>query len=135
MPEVYVGAGSNADPARALRRAVAELERLFGALRSSRVYRSAAVGGPAADYLNLVIELSTERDVESVQAALREIELLAGRSRRDPAVCELDLDLLLYGASVDVDDPVLGDALPLIELALLATVGPAGGRRKDLHHE
>ena len=101
MPEVYVGAGSNADPARALRRAVAELERRFGALRSSRVYRSAAVGGPAADYLNLVIELSTERDVESVQAALREVELLAGRSRRDPAVCELDLDLLLYGASVD----------------------------------
>ena len=25
----------------------------------------------------------------------------AGRSRADPAVCELDLDLLLYGARVD----------------------------------
>jgi 2-amino-4-hydroxy-6-hydroxymethyldihydropteridine diphosphokinase len=101
MPKVYVGAGSNADPARALRRAVAELERRFGAIRSSRVYRSAAVGGPAADYLNLVMELATERDVDSVQAALREVELLAGRSRTDSAVCELDLDLLLYGARVD----------------------------------
>jgi len=101
MPEVYVGAGSNADPVRALRRAAAELERRFGALRTSRVYRSAAIGGPAADYLNLVMELSTERDIDSVQAALREVELLAGRSRTDPAVCELDLDVLLYGARVD----------------------------------
>ena len=32
---------------------------------------------------------------------LRAIETLAGRSRRDPAVVELDLDLLLYGSRVD----------------------------------
>jgi 2-amino-4-hydroxy-6-hydroxymethyldihydropteridine diphosphokinase len=110
MPDVFVGAGSNADPVRALRRAVAELERLFGALRCSRVYRSPAVGAPAAplgssrrgaDYLNLVLSLSTECDVDSVQEALRAIETLAGRSRAAPAVCELDLDLLLYGACVD----------------------------------
>jgi 2-amino-4-hydroxy-6-hydroxymethyldihydropteridine diphosphokinase len=101
MPDVFVGAGSNADPVRALRRAVAELERLFGALRCSRVYRSAAVGGPAADYLNLVLSLSTERGVDAVLDALRAIETAAGRSRADPAVCVLDLDLLLYGACVD----------------------------------
>ena len=51
--------------------------------------------------MNLVISLSTERDVDSVQAALRAIETEAGRSRVDPAVCELDLDLLLFGARVD----------------------------------
>jgi 2-amino-4-hydroxy-6-hydroxymethyldihydropteridine diphosphokinase len=110
MPDVFVGAGSNADPVRALRLAVAEIERLFGASRCSRVYRSAAVGGPAAplgsprraaDYLNVVLSLSTERDVDSVQATLRTIETIAGRSRADPAVCALDLDLLLYGACVD----------------------------------
>jgi 2-amino-4-hydroxy-6-hydroxymethyldihydropteridine diphosphokinase len=101
MPEVFVGAGSNADPVRALRAAVAELERQFGPVRRSRVYRSAAVGAPAADYLNLALSLATERDVDSVQAALRSIEALAGRSRVDPAVCALDLDLLLYGACVD----------------------------------
>jgi 2-amino-4-hydroxy-6-hydroxymethyldihydropteridine diphosphokinase len=101
MPEVFVGAGSNADPVRALRGAVTELERLFGALRCSRVYRSPAVGGPAPDYLNLVVALSTESDVDALQAALRATETLAGRSRADPAVCELDLDLLLYGACVD----------------------------------
>ena len=101
MPEVFVGAGSNEDPVRALRRAAAELERSFGALRCSRVYRSAAIGAPAPDYLNLVLSLSTEREVDSVREALRAIETLAGRSRTDPALCQLDLDLLLYGARVD----------------------------------
>jgi 2-amino-4-hydroxy-6-hydroxymethyldihydropteridine diphosphokinase len=101
MPEIFVGAGSNKGPVRALRRAAAELEQSFGALRCSRVYRSPAIGAPAPDYLNLVLALSTERDVGSVREALRAIEALAGRSRNDPAVCELDLDLLLYGARVD----------------------------------
>jgi 2-amino-4-hydroxy-6-hydroxymethyldihydropteridine diphosphokinase len=101
MPEVIVGAGSNADPVRALRVAAAELERRFGVLRCSRVYRSPADGAPAEDYLNLVLALSTERDVDAVRDALRAIEALAGRSRADPAVCALDLDLLLYGACVD----------------------------------
>jgi len=101
MPEIFVGAGSNEDPVRALRRAAAELERSFGALRCSRVYRSAAIGAPAPDYLNLVLSLSTEREVDSVREALRAIETLAGRNRTDPAVCQLDLDLLLYGARVD----------------------------------
>jgi 2-amino-4-hydroxy-6-hydroxymethyldihydropteridine diphosphokinase len=101
MPEVFVGAGSNADPARSLARAVAELERRFGTIHCSRVYRSAAVSAAAADYLNIVVSLSTEADADSLQQALRAIETLAGRTRKGPAVCELDLDLLLYGASVD----------------------------------
>ena len=51
--------------------------------------------------MNLVLSLSTQLDVDSVRDALRAIEALAGRSRVDPAVCELDLDLLLYGERVD----------------------------------
>jgi 2-amino-4-hydroxy-6-hydroxymethyldihydropteridine diphosphokinase len=101
MPEVFLGAGSNAEPERRLRFAVAELERRFGAVRCSRVYRSKAVGVPAADYSNLVVALSTDRGVDAVREELRAIETLAGRTRTDQAVCELDLDLLLYGARVD----------------------------------
>jgi 2-amino-4-hydroxy-6-hydroxymethyldihydropteridine diphosphokinase len=101
MPEIFVGAGSNAAPRRSLETAVAELERQFGALRLSSVYRSAAQGVAAADYLNLVVRLTTDCDVDSLLDALRAIETLAGRSRRDPAVVELDLDLLLYGGRVD----------------------------------
>ena len=47
--EVYVGLGSNHDPERQLRAAVAALERSFGALRRSSVYRSAAAGAPSKD--------------------------------------------------------------------------------------
>ena len=136
MPEVFVGAGSNADPERALRRAVAELEQRFGAVRCSRVHRSAAVGARAPDYLNLVVALSTERDVDFVHGELRAIETLAGRTRANPAVCELDLDLLLYGARVDarrrLPRPGLFQApfilVPLAELAP-ELVHPVTGQR------
>jgi 2-amino-4-hydroxy-6-hydroxymethyldihydropteridine diphosphokinase len=101
MPEVFVGAGSNADPVRALRTAVAELARRFGQIRCSSVYRSAAVGGPAADYLNMVLVLEADRGVDAVRAELKGIEAFAGRSRSDPGVVALDLDLLLYGSRVD----------------------------------
>ena len=101
MPEVFIGAGSNADPERRLRLALVELERRFGALRSSSVYRGAAVGVPGADYSNLVVALKTELDVDSLRDELRAIEALAGRTRVDAAICELDLDLLLYGSRVD----------------------------------
>jgi 2-amino-4-hydroxy-6-hydroxymethyldihydropteridine diphosphokinase len=125
MPEVFVGAGSNAAPVRALRLAAGELERRFGTIRCSSVYRSAAVGVAAADYLNLVVALSSELGVEALRAVLRGIEGLAGRSRLDPAVCELDLDLLVYGERVDAAERLPRPGLftapfvlgPLAELA------------------
>jgi 2-amino-4-hydroxy-6-hydroxymethyldihydropteridine diphosphokinase len=103
MPEAFIGAGSNADPERRLRRGLAELERRFGPLRCSSVYRGPAVGKPAADYLNLVVALATETSVDELRDELRAIETLAGRTRVDAAVCELDLDLLLYGCRVDAE--------------------------------
>jgi len=103
MPEVFIGAGSNSGPERRLRGAVAELTRRFGPLRCSSVYRGAAVGVPAADYLNLVVALTTELSIESLRDELRAIEALAGRARTDPAVVEVDLDLLLYGRRVDAE--------------------------------
>jgi 2-amino-4-hydroxy-6-hydroxymethyldihydropteridine diphosphokinase len=103
MPEVFIGAGSNADPERRLRVALAELERRFGALRCSGVYRSAAVGTPGADYSNLVVALTTDLPVDLLRDELRAIEAIAGRTRADAAVCELDLDLLLYGCRVDAE--------------------------------
>ncbi|HSC15159.1 MAG TPA: 2-amino-4-hydroxy-6-hydroxymethyldihydropteridine diphosphokinase [Gammaproteobacteria bacterium] len=101
MPEVFIGAGSNADPERRLRLALAELERRFGALRRSSVYRGAAVGVPAADYLNLVVAFETRLDADALREELRAIEALSGRTREDAAIVALDLDLLLYGWRVD----------------------------------
>jgi 2-amino-4-hydroxy-6-hydroxymethyldihydropteridine diphosphokinase len=103
MPEVFIGAGSNADPERRLRLALGELKRRFGALRCSSVFRGPAIGARAADYFNLVVATETELAVDSVLAELRALETLAGRTRADPAVCELDLDLLVYGRRVDAE--------------------------------
>ncbi|HEX7237500.1 MAG TPA: 2-amino-4-hydroxy-6-hydroxymethyldihydropteridine diphosphokinase [Gammaproteobacteria bacterium] len=103
MPEVFIGAGSNADPERRLRLALAELERRFGPVRSSSVYRGPAVGVPAPDYLNLVVAFETEHSVDSLRDALRAIEAQLGRTRADPRVVEIDLDVLLYGRRVDAE--------------------------------
>ena len=103
MPEVFIGAGSNLGPERSLRLALAELERRFGRLRCSSVYRGPAVGAPGADYSNLVVALHARLDVDSLREQLQAIEALAGRTRKDPAVVELDLDLLLYGCRVDAE--------------------------------
>jgi 2-amino-4-hydroxy-6-hydroxymethyldihydropteridine diphosphokinase len=136
MPEVFVGAGSNVDPERQLRNALAELERRFGAVRCSSLYRSTAVGVPAADYLNLVVALEAQLAVDSLRAELRAIEALAGRARADPAVCALDLDLLLYGNRVDAEQRIprpglLGSPFLLVPLAELAPelVHPVTGVR------
>lgn len=101
MPEVFIGIGSNADPVRALQAAVVALERRYSALRSSSVYRSPAVGDVAADYLNMVVSFRAALDVDALRDELAAIELAVGRSRADPAVCRLDLDLLLVGRRVD----------------------------------
>ena len=126
MPDVFVGLGSNADPVAALRAAVAALEQRYGAVRCSAVYRSPAVGVPAADYLNLVVALHTEEDVAVLRDALRSIETQAGRQRADPAITALDLDLLLYGNRVDAERKVPRPklfTLPFV-LAPLAELAP-----------
>lgn len=105
MPDAYVGIGSNADPKRALRAAVAALERL-GGVRCSSVYRSAPFRGVGADYLNMVAAVTTSLSIAALRDALLAIEVAAGRRRVDPAVCELDLDLLLYGGCVDAAERV-----------------------------
>jgi 2-amino-4-hydroxy-6-hydroxymethyldihydropteridine diphosphokinase len=138
MPEVYVSAGSNVDPAKRLRAAAAALESTYGAVRCSPVYRSAAVGAPAPDYLNLIFAFDTEHGADAVKAELVAIEAAAGRTRAQPraALCALDLDLLVYGARVDArrhlpHADALRRAFVLAPLAALepALVHPVSGER------
>jgi 2-amino-4-hydroxy-6-hydroxymethyldihydropteridine diphosphokinase len=123
MPRVFVGAGSNLEPVAALRAGVAALERAFRAVRVSAVYRGAAVGAPAPDYLNIVVAFTTELPPDDVKAQLRAIEAAAGRTR-GAALVALDLDLLIYGARVDAarrlpHPDVLRRAYVLVPLAEL----------------
>lgn len=99
MTEVYVGAGSNIEPERHLRAALASLAESFGVLRVSPVYRNRPVGFDGDDFLNMVIGFDTELELGEVAAELDRIEGAGGRVRdeRKFAPRTLDLDLLLYG--------------------------------------
>jgi 2-amino-4-hydroxy-6-hydroxymethyldihydropteridine diphosphokinase len=97
----YVGLGANlGDAAAALASAVAALRALPSTrlVRTSSLYRSAAVDAAGPDYLNAVVELQTTLAPHALLAALQRIEAAHGRERSYPnAPRTLDLDLLLHG--------------------------------------
>ncbi len=99
VTEVFVSVGSNVEPRRNIRRALAELRRRFGATNASGVYQSAAQGFDGDDFLNLAVAFSTENDLFDIISQLREIEDLCGRERGGErfAPRPMDLDLLLFG--------------------------------------
>lgn len=102
MTEVYVGIGSNVEPEKHIRMAVAELRRRFAGLRLSPVYRNPAVGFEGDAFLNLVAVFSSDAEVSAVRADLDAVEAACGRVRGGPrfAPRTLDIDLLLYGDRV-----------------------------------
>ena len=102
MPEVFVGLGSNIEPVRNLRWALAALGREFGKLSCSSVYRSPAFGFAGPEFLNIVVGFDTSRDVDAVEAVLSALENERGRDAADRSGSRtLDLDLLLVGQRVD----------------------------------
>lgn len=138
MPEVVLGVGSNVRPEAAFRAARAALEAQFAAVRWSSIYRSAAQGVAAADYWNAAVSFVTELPLAELRARLRAIEEACGRRRGDPAVTELDLDVLFYGACVDAQRRVprpgaFTDPFVLVPLAQLAPalVHPVLGTTAD----
>lgn len=102
MPEVFVAAGSNVEPAKHLRLALAELRKHFAPLAVSPAYRNKAVGFEGEDFINLVVGFTTNEDLYRVRERLQQIEALCGRPREAPkwAPRSMDLDILLYGDEV-----------------------------------
>jgi 2-amino-4-hydroxy-6-hydroxymethyldihydropteridine diphosphokinase len=108
MARVYLGIGSNIDPEENLRLGIRELRRIFGEIRLSAVYASAAVGFEGADFLNMVVGLDSDESPRVIQDQVEIIHDLAGRERGAGKFASrpLDIDLLLYGDRV-VDEPAL----------------------------
>ena len=94
----FLGLGSNmGDRRAALRRAVAGLPDLVAV---SPVYETEPVGGPPGQerYLNLVVELDTERSPRELLEIAGGLEAEAGRERRERfGPRTLDVDVLLVG--------------------------------------
>ena len=98
MAAVYLSLGSNIDPERNLAMAVAELQRRYGELELSAIYRSKPVGFDGDDFLNLVVGLDSAATPEQIEQGIEEIHRLAGRRRGEEKFSSrpLDIDLLLY---------------------------------------
>ncbi len=98
MAVVFLGLGSNIDPEANLALALRELERRYGELALSPVYRSAAVGFEGPDFLNLVAGLESDESPTDIHAEIERIHGLAGRERGSERFSSrrLDIDLLLY---------------------------------------
>jgi 2-amino-4-hydroxy-6-hydroxymethyldihydropteridine diphosphokinase len=104
----FLGLGSNlGDRVRYLRDAVATL-RDVGLVAVSPVYETDPLGGPEQDrYLNLVVELRTDRSPHELLGVCHRLETAAGRVREarwGPRT--LDVDVLWVDGS-SVDDPEL----------------------------
>jgi 2-amino-4-hydroxy-6-hydroxymethyldihydropteridine diphosphokinase len=100
---VYVGVGSNIDARSNLETAVAELEQHFSSLMCSDVFRSPAFGFEGDDFLNMVVAFQSAAGPDAVDEILSSIEYAGGRTRQAARYVSrsLDLDLLMYGATVD----------------------------------
>ena len=134
MAEVYVAAGSNVEPERRMRQAVAELEQEFPGVRFSSWYRNRAHGFKGDDFINLVAGFTTALPVHSVLERLHAIERRCGRERDAPrwAPRSMDLDVLLYG---DLVCEQAGLTLPRPDLLKRAyMLGPLAELAPQLKH-
>ena len=104
---VFLGLGSNlGDRWATLRAAVAALPDVVAV---SPVYETDPVGGPPGQppYLNLVVELDTDRSPRDLLEEAHRLETAAGRVREERwGPRTLDVDVLLVGDLV-VDEPDL----------------------------
>jgi 2-amino-4-hydroxy-6-hydroxymethyldihydropteridine diphosphokinase len=138
MPEprhrAWLSLGSNLDPERNLRAALAELRERFGAIVVSPVYRFAAVGFEGPDFLNLAVGLDTELDPVALDEWLHALEDRHGRLRDVPRFSSrtLDVDIVLYDDLVSSGPGHL--QIPRKELAEAFVLLPLADIAPDLRH-
>jgi 2-amino-4-hydroxy-6-hydroxymethyldihydropteridine diphosphokinase len=134
VPGVYVAAGSNIEPERNLRLAVAALAREFPGSRFSPWYRNRAAEFEGDDFINLVAGLDTVLAPPALLERLHAIEVECGRERDAPrwAPRSMDLDVLLYGELVCVAPPLTLPRPDLLKRAYM--LGPLADLAPDLKH-
>ncbi len=105
MKRAFLALGSNLGDRRAL--LAAAVAALDDVVAVSPVYETDPVGGPAqGSYLNIVVELRTERSARELLKVALELETTAGRRRRvrwGPRTLDVDV-LWVDGETVDEPD-------------------------------
>ena len=100
--ETYLSLGSNVDPERNLRAAVAALRERFGDVAVSPVYRTRPVGFDGPDFLNAVARIECDTDPFALHRWLHKLEEQHGRDSRDKDYSDrpLDIDIVYFGSLV-----------------------------------
>ena len=98
MSRAYLSLGSNLQPERHLRDAIAALRTHFGELQLSPVYRTRAVGFTGADFLNAAAVIDSDLDPFVLNDWLHALEDAHGRDRSGPRFGDrpLDIDIVFY---------------------------------------
>ncbi|MBO9661934.1 2-amino-4-hydroxy-6-hydroxymethyldihydropteridine diphosphokinase [Dokdonella sp.] len=128
----WLSLGSNLEPDRHLRAALAELRARFGELSVSPAYRFAAVGFEGPDFVNLAVGLDSDLDPYALNDWLHALEDRHGRRRDVPRYSSrtLDVDIVLF------DDLVLSGPghleIPRPELAEPFVLQPLADIAPDL---
>ncbi|MEL7186477.1 MAG: 2-amino-4-hydroxy-6-hydroxymethyldihydropteridine diphosphokinase [Pseudomonadota bacterium] len=131
---IFLGLGSNVDPEANLRLAIRELQRRFGDLTVSSVYRSAAMGFDGDDFLNLVVSMQSNCSALCVCESIELIHNLAGRQRSSNKweARPLDIDLLLYNDQIIDEPPVRVPRSDVLEYSFV--LRPLAEIAPDLKH-
>jgi 2-amino-4-hydroxy-6-hydroxymethyldihydropteridine diphosphokinase len=130
VARVYIGIGSNIDPAQNIRKALDLLRRQVDVRGISTFYRTDPIGRPEQPcFYNGVVAIETSIPPHELKySVLRRIEDELGRNRGTDkyAARTIDMDILTYDNMVCTSDLVLPDpeithraflAIPLCELA------------------
>lgn len=102
---VLIGVGSNIEPVKNIRHAMALLAKKVEIQSCSRVWQNPAVGSDGPDYLNAAVFVHSQLDLEEMKSALlRPLEASLDRQRTEDKNADrtIDLDILIYdGQSLD----------------------------------
>lgn len=139
MGKAYLSLGSNVEPERHLRSAVAALRERFGTIAVSPAYRFPAVGFDGPDFLNAAAVVDSDLDPFALNDWLHALEDAHGRDRSGPRFGDrtLDIDVVFYDdrvldgpGNLRLPRPELKHAFVLMPLAEIAPafVDPASGR-------
>lgn len=99
MTRAWLSLGSNMEPEKHLRAALAELRGRYGAIVVSPAYRTRAVGFEGPDFVNLAVGIDTDETPEALDEWLHVLEARLGRVRTGVRFASrtLDADIVLFG--------------------------------------
>ncbi|HET7845748.1 MAG TPA: 2-amino-4-hydroxy-6-hydroxymethyldihydropteridine diphosphokinase [Xanthomonadales bacterium] len=102
MERAWLSLGSNLEPEKHRRAALAELRARYGAVVVSPTYRTRAVGFDGPDFLNLAVGIDTDETPQALDEWLHALEARHGRVRTGSRYSSrtLDADIVLFGERI-----------------------------------